>query len=459
MIIFAFSTKIQAQSIVLMQSKYSTLHAAMNNPSASADPEWHLDGSFFSLGISANNNFFYADKSFFGLGVKNLTYTKATPKIRADIEVEAIGPSFTFGKEKFGFIFYNRIRSITSVRNVPAEVGVLGLEGIDFESLVQRRLRGENFKVKSMTWAEIAMGFSYIVKQQGDDLWSAGITVKRLSGLNTLGIRGEELAYETDSTRVQLNALSADWGFAVPGFRRGGGFGVDLGFTMKKMKHNIELHRPHSFWGNCETFDYNYKLSFALLDLGFINFNQSTVNRNFNGTQGTINDFTTIGLSGFRAVDQNVVDRIGGDGNPTITTTNQIRAWLPMALNVQFDKHLEKNYFFNTTIMAGIPNRFVYGANRPSFMAFTFRYESEKLSWAVPLSITGQNNPQLGLMLRAYWFFIGTNNMIPFVAQSKMFGGDVYFGFKFHLKQAKECRPVVDDTDWWCPGCPDEDKF
>jgi len=107
---------------------------------------------------------------------------------------------------------------------------------------------------------------------------------------------------------------------------------------------------------------------------------------------------------------------------------------IPPALSVQFDYPLRRYLFLNGTVIYGFNIGKSY-MKRPSILAFTPRYETNRMEISLPISIYEWvwNSPRIGLYFRYGNFFFGFDKLNTALNLNDFTGLDFYMGLKLNL--------------------------
>jgi hypothetical protein len=347
--------------------------------------------------------------------------------------------SFVQMSEKWAFGLINRSRNMATLKRIPRELAKFGYEGLDHPPLHNQRFEHSNFHAKGMAWGEIGIYAGRIIHQFGEQFVYAGASVKILNGFGYAGINFDNIDYVADSLNLEVNNFEGDFAFAVPGWGKGYGAGMDLGLTIVKTLQAAGHHIPHSIKGNCKSVDYLYKIGFSLLDVGIIRFyNSSTlrgVENEFLTWDGYSNQAVT-GLSSFDFIATQKLEKSGAD----FYSDSTFNAWLPVSMSFQGDYNFENGFFASGVLMAPINLGQRHGAQRIFSAHASLRYEHRLFEVGVPLSAYMIRRPSIGLWLRLGVLEIGSGNFLPFLFNQSVYSGDVYAGLKFNILQSKECR-------------------
>jgi hypothetical protein len=217
---------------------------------------------------------------------------------------------------------------------------------------------------------------------------------------------------------------------------KGGGFGLDVGITYKRL---LNYHQEQYFNTLCAQpyEDYLYRIGVSLIDIGGIRFNNNAVKMNIDNRSSYWNN---INKMNFSSVDQ-FLDTLSyqfyGD-TVSAYTGDKFTMWLPSALSVQFDYHLTKHWFLNSSLIYGFPMS-KSSIVRPSELSVTPRFETSIFEFSMPFSLYDWKLPRLGLALRVYGITVGTDKLGGFFSYSNFTGLDFYFSIKLFFNKGN-CR-------------------
>ncbi|MEI7663801.1 MAG: DUF5723 family protein [Bacteroidota bacterium] len=447
---------------------YAGVNSIQLNPSALHNSKSYLDIQLVGLGVFLENNALYMSKNdyrftnFFKAGYQYPMHSEGygteqrifyTYKNRGDksafVNLRVNGPGAMVIWGKHAFALSTSMRAVFSLTNVPYDVVNFSYLGLNYRP--QQNINYNDtrpFRAAGMVWGEIGISYAYRFFARGMDVWSAGITVKRLFGVSGMYAKVNNINYTVlnDST-VNVKNLDAEMGIALPvnsnantanlnPLIKGGGFGFDIGVTYQRLSR---YHQEAYFNTLCAQpyEDYLYRVSVGLVDLGRIKFKDNASKMVFDNKSSywenvTHMPFHTIG---------NFLDTLSyqfyGD-KKSAYAANSFNIWLPSALSIQFDYHLMKSLYLNTNLIYGFP--LAGGAIvRPAELSFTPRYETSLFEVSLPVSLYNWTLPRIGLALRVYGLTIGTDKLGGFFNYSQMTGMDFYFSLKLFFSKGN-CR-------------------
>lgn len=445
----------------IVNSNYAGVHGIGMNPSSMVGSKLYMDYNLLTIGLSEDNDYFYLLRDdWYNLLFHNITpvYYTEEGEVRnfavykddgyksGFAGIKILGPSgmLVYGKHAFGLS--TAVRSQSSFTNLPSEIATFIYEAIDYDQ--QHNIRythDKTIKVGSLSWMELDFSYAYNFRRYAWKSWSAGITVKPLFGITSTYANFYTLDYTVLSdTTALVYDVTFDYGYSLPvnyetnyfpegPTFRGFGLGVDLGVTFMS---TTKGHSNYAFGSLCEQpyEDYNYRIGISLLDVGYIKFKKKTFYRKY------VNSYTAW----FEPVDTlpgNTINEINKkleyyfyDNAEEVITEDSYVMNIPPALSVQFDYPLRRYLFLNATLIYGfnLGKSFI---KRPSVIAFTPRYETNRMEVSIPISIYEwvANSPRIGFYFRYGNFFFGMDKLNTLIGLNDFTGVDVYFGLKLNL--------------------------
>ena len=164
----------------------------------------------------------------------------------AFVAAETGGPGVMMIWKNHAFAVTTAFRNVISIRNMPVDIANFAWLGLSYTP--QQNIRFDSrmpVKIAALSWAEIGLSYANKWYLKGINALSAGVTVKRLMGTGGFYFYAGNLDYTVpDDTTILIHNMRATAGFALPndyqdnGFSldplfKGGGFGIDLGFTFQ----------------------------------------------------------------------------------------------------------------------------------------------------------------------------------------------------------------------------------
>ncbi len=443
---------------------YAGVTSLQVNPSAMLHSKTYLDINLVGLDAFVENNALYMDKAdyrftnFFKAGYQYPVHSegygteqrifyayKNSYDKSAFINLRINGPGAMLIWGRHAFALSTCVRSAIAMNNVPYDVVNFSYLGLNYRP--QQNINyvdNRPFRATAMVWGEIGLSYAYTFFARGFDVWSAGVTVKRLIAISGMYTNVRKINYTVynDST-VNVKNLDADMGMAIPvnfdantanlnPLAKGGGFGFDFGVTYQRLSryhqepyYNTLCAQPYE--------DYIYRIGFGLVDIGRVKFSNnaaemSIINRDSYWENVTHMPFHTIG----RFLDT-LSYKFYGDKTSAYKGTS-FNLWLPSALSIQFDYHFLKSWYVNSSFIYGFP--LAGGAIvRPAELAVTPRFETSLFEVSMPISLYNWTLPRVGLALRVYGFTVGTDKLGGFFSYNNFTGMDFYLSFKLFFSK------------------------
>lgn len=461
-IIILFHTVAIGQEMLgIVNSNYAGVNGIALNPSSMVGSKLYMDFNLLTVAASEDNNYFYLLRDdWYNLLFHNITpiYYNQSGEVRSFkanedgffksgfASVNILGPSgmVVYGKHAFGISMAGR--SQTSFTNLPPEIATFIYEAIDYTPLQKiTYLHDKTIKIGSLSWVELDLSYAYNFHRRAWKSWSAGITVKPLFGISSTYANFYTLDYNVHSDTVaSVYNVTFDYAYSLPvdyatgsfpdgPLMRGFGWGMDLGVTFM---NTTKGHSNSSFWSLCEQpyEAYNYKIGISLLDIGYIRFKKKTYYRKY------VNSSTTW----FKPIDTlpgNTLDEINSkleyyflDNAEEVVTEDSYVMNIPPALSLQVDYPIRKYLFLNGTLIYGFNIGQSY-IKRPSILAITPRYETNRMEISLPISIYEWvwPHPRIGFYFRYGNFFFGFDKINTMLGLDNFTGVDFYVGLKLNL--------------------------
>jgi hypothetical protein len=285
-------------------------------------------------------------------------------------------------------------------------------------------------------FTEMGLTLGAVIREQDQDFFLFFLTVKRLNGLINIHYLVDNLDFIVDANSAKAlrqdvyfknvagtygttnNAatrsfsLSPSWIFG--NLAAGTGYGFDIGaiYEFRPEFDKYEVKVKGKLLKDGTKNKYLYRIGVALIDVGSINYNNSTyanviqiAKTNVLIQPGTFNKINSPDRLFYQMND--------AFGISQADYQNSFVVALPMALSSNFDYKISENIYINATWIHSLRNSKKMGMNQPSMLAITPRYESKWFDIAVPISLqNGYRNFAFGLASRIgpfffFFFFLG----------------------------------------------------
>lgn len=438
------------EQLGLRLENYSGINSVFLNPTATISTPLKWDVNLVSIGFFLENNYAFVKKA----SVLALLSERDNLDVRyaGDVDNENLLPTGAFiadynddGKDRYVSslltingpsamvkinqhtvgAFYN-YRFAFGAPNIPTNLSYYTYDSRNFfESFPVAPFDGN-----MMIWDEIGANYAYKLETNAGFL-SIGANIKYL--------RGKEAAYfenvnTFDLVKIGTDSISSalatlEYGLTTASLQEetfanattGTGLGLDIGAS--------------ATFGGYKDEGYTLKIGAALLDLGYINFNQNAQQHRVEVVQYreiTTNDFSDIqGAEQYNELLQRFSEVTTGSTTESLQA-NEFKMFLPTGISLQADYSFTENIFLNGTIVQGL-RLGKPGIVRNSIIAVTPRFEHRWFSAQLPVILHNYNNVHIGLVGRIAFLTIGTDNIGSLIGRSSDFTGtDIYVGLKFN---------------------------
>jgi hypothetical protein len=297
---------------------------------------------------------------------------------------------------------------------------------------------GKDIKLNAMAWGELGFSYARILKASGTNMYTGGITVKRLFGITAASFLLDDINYNViDDKDLDIINLSGAYAYALPAFGAGKGWGFDLGFTYKKTYDNVDDYVPHSPKNGCRESNYLYKLGVSLIDFGKIKFSSGAQERSLTNATAYWQNYSGSNSNGAEGVDSALYHEFNNVSG-SVVSKNSFVSKLPTAVSVQFDYNIYKRFFIASTYTKGLPHKHL-GVQRADVLSLTPRFEIKRLEVALPVTLYQYQNFYTGLALRFNSIIIGTDRIGPYISSPDLNGIDFYVAVKYTIFKRLAC--------------------
>lgn len=443
----------------LANSNYMPVATNAFNPSSIVDAYTWLDINLVGASVFLHNNFLYipgsnlapSDRFTFNfkfdnnLGQFDNHFDK---NLYADISVMLPSASLVLGRSSVAINANSR--NVIDIRNFPWQVAKGMYNGFqNITDLWNQKIEAKNLKVNQLSWLEAGASFGTFVYSFDEHVFTAGISVKKLWGINGFAAKVDEWEYTTQNqTTMHIDKFKAVVAQAS-GFGSGSGYSGDIGVTFKRFFKWSNHYRPNDKRTSCNRMPYRYKLMAAITDLGSIKFNKGATLTTYTNTNNDWNNYTHNDVSSVSDV-TNFFSTMGNGVQSTVE--NSFTIGLPTAITAAVDYNLGYGFYLGANTLYGLPSFFLLGPQRPFQLTAMPRFESKYFEMSIPVSTINFQDLRLGLMMRLGFLTIGTDRLNTFLF-GDVYAADFYLMLKlpfFTAPQCKERKP----TSKKAPFCP-----
>ncbi|MDQ3394466.1 MAG: DUF5723 family protein [Bacteroidota bacterium] len=361
-------------------------------------------------------------------------------------------------------------------------------EGIEQEEYIGKQYKDNTFSLNANVVNELGVTYARTLLEKENHFLKAGFTVKRLVGAYSAHVISKAMDFTVrrdDATldySLEIQKITANYGFSTDQIQdvdieelmnpfnsksTGKGWGFDFGLTYE---HRANVDQYKYKMDGVERLDnrknkYDYKIGFALLDIGGISYNNpATRSYNINKTDKVVTAEEILNMEDYEEFLNEVLDV-----SPT-SGVKSLRSGLPTALKVDFDYRLAKKLYTNLSVYQNLRGKTSIGMRQNSLVALTPRLETKWFELAVPVSM--MNNYQsmaLGASVKLGILYVGSDNLNSVIGVGKAHGADIYFGASIPFFKGKkrdndkdgisnskdQCKNIA--GVWQFKGCPDSD--
>ncbi len=442
----------------LKLGNYTGINSVLLNPAHTAFSPFKWDVNLVALGVFAENNYAYAEKT----SILQIAKNEGNLIFRGDLDPEnlpeepydifdyfdnrnpkfvhvnqfVMGPSAMFKIKGHTLGITTGFRTVVSAFKIPGSLSYYEMEN---------RPLGESFdvgkfKLGVMAWSELGLNYATTIMKKRDKELAVGGSIKFLQGYEGLYVNNlseASLSYDPGDT-LNFGNVNLDYGFATnvqyePGASEadynfqsnGGGVSLDLGVEYKLIADEAP---------------YKLKIGVSLLDIGRIGFGKNAQKHNLNLDSAFVvplNEYETINNT--EELVSLLSDHVFSNTSASLEG-NKFGMWLPGALSVQADIRLTNMVFANITAIRRLPLPGP-GVQRANIVALTPRFELKWAEFSLPLVLYNDSQFHMGAAFRLGPLSVGSDNLIGmFTKEKNLTGTDIYLAIKINpfLKRDKE---------------------
>ena len=430
----------------IAHSNYAPTKTFLLNPTNTLDNKVWLDVHIIGAGAFIYNNYVFLKGTQFSMIPDIFKNSSQWPEFqfkggnankRGYQELDLQLLSATYQHKTHGFGFSSRLRQSFDFRRLPGEVAQLLTNGTyEYNDFYGQVISVNKMFINQMAYLDLGFSYSNQFYHFAHETMGAGITVKYLMGFAGTAIKIDDLEYNVQNPLTTefytFNGTVAS-GLPGDGISGGSGFAVDLGFVYKKTLHNVTYYEPYSEASACEPYDYKYKLSAAIIDFGYINFNKNALRQDVeSGLTGTNLDDGALQMSNF--------DDFINSNFTNISESNKFRMLTPAAINVMGDYNFENYYHLSGLFSQGFFRRNALGVKRPSVWAVTGRYQRKWFEASGTLSMMNYQDMRLGVSARFAYLTVGSDKILSYMGVRDFYGTDFYFNLRYFLTKRPGCK-------------------
>jgi len=502
LIVIAFISNANAQrEFGVATGNWSGTNALYLNPANIADSREKYSIDIIGLNVGADNNLgtfnsinSLIKRSFSGSSnqVTNLfNYSNNTNFNLMAPYVETRGPGFLINiKQKHTIAVTTRVRAMNQFNNF----GKALYQIITDPNTAGRNdypVSSQNFNWTAHLWSEIGLSYGTVLLDQGRSRLKLGVTGRYLGGIGYIGLKGKNLDVFYRVSNDSLHASNSDFQYAsnilstnnafengltnstlvnaLFGPKNASGYGGDIGLVYEyRTEYNETTYDMDGRTGivDYSKNHYKFRISAAITDMGSINYSSGNFSANVTGNGSVLGRDVAANSNNFPTFISYVRSK-GFNGDSSLKS---IKVYMPTALMLSFDYHTAPHVYINATYVANVADRQNFGNSWYNQLTVTPRYDKRNFSFGLPLTYSMlANNFKMGFGVRAYGFFIGSDDMFALFANNN-YGFNLYFGahvpINHKIPKDRDHDGVSDRKDrcpndpgtWENHGCPENDS-
>lgn len=451
----------------ISQGNYSGVNSIIANPAMLTNTRNYFDLNFFGMDFFARNNIVYIPGNDYNIWKairmddpptywddnNNVLYYKNQRNKSAITNLRILGPSAMIQLGDHAFAINTAARVFLSGNGIPWEMPILGIEGLNYEPLLNVNFSDNDVDFSTAEWFETGLSYAYNVHKHMDNKFTVGITVKKLWGISGgYGFANNVNYIILNDSTINIKNLDGEAGFSVPvdyntseipddgPIVKGSGLGIDIGAVFIRQRYVGSKKLKRLCGQRYEP--YIYRVGISILDIGRLKYKHNAQRHSFDDVSVFWQNFDTIN---FNSINESVADLSEVFyGDPTASYRGDvIKIGLPTAISIQGDYHFKDDFYVGAFWIH--PIRFnKHSMRRPAQLVLTPRYESRFIDVNLPISLYQYRYPRIGLSARLYFLTIGTERLGTWLGLADLNGLDIYFSLKFSLEKGR-CRKKIGD--------------
>ncbi|PZU86022.1 MAG: hypothetical protein DI529_09245 [Chryseobacterium sp.] len=454
--IFCYITITAQNNFSFSNDNYSGINSAILSPTQTFINPNPWDANIFSTDLFLQNDYAYISQQSL-LGLSNTTIQIANPRLGITGESQPHVFDF-YNKDKANLLFGSDILgpSFSLSTNIRGKKYVFGLfsrlrtqaSSLDFDNylrfgneMISPPLSYEMspFKAQMMNWNEVGLNASTTIFPYSDKQWIIGVNLKYEIGLDAANIiNHQDIKLTTTEPAMgenpdKKNIYASDYNITASYItnynsetsqyeykQNGSGVGLDLGITvLDKVPRKDE---------------YNYKFSFNILDLGFVNFKQG-LNHNFvNGNRVWLQNNPNLEDQDFKGPEdflKALSQEAYGDENKSLSGYG-FKIGLPTSINLNYSQRIKENHFLNFNWIQRVPV-FKNSLKRNNILNANYSIQKAAIGYGFSTTLSEYKNIQVGGYFRLGPLILGSENAFPFLFKHKhLHAANFYLAIKLY---------------------------
>lgn len=458
-VLLLFPLWISAQDAVIFSNdKYSGISSVGFSPTQPFFNPNSWDINIVAVDVFIQNNYTYiSNQSVIGLTNANIKSVNLIDKVMGisgpnlqdyynkdkggyHFSSDILGPSASLSvdinQKKYTFGIFTRLRTQGSAINIDnySRINNTNIDPVYLYNF-------SPFKTNFMNWGEIGVNVATQIFQDKEYMLVLGGNLKYEIGYDAMNLNNKNIAKlrrTVNNTDLSTNTEMANYdieasyatGYDSEGKQynikpNGKGFGLDIGLAFTEWDFRME--------------DYNLKMSFNILDIGYINFKGE--NHRLNGKPFDFNTFDGKKIDSPQEFFQIMSEEIYGNPNASLTGT-KFTIGLPTSLHFNISKRIRENHYLNFDLVQRAPV-FENSLKRSNIANVSYLVQKRIIGYGTSMSLYEYKDVQFGAYLRLAPFIIGSENFFPlFFKQNKLHAADIYIAFKIYPFSEKSPEKV-----------------
>lgn len=384
--------------------------------------------------------------------------------------------------------FSAKMRSITNIDNIDPKLAVLAENELDYSDLWKVQLNEELLSVNHLTWLEYGINYAQVLKDDNEHFMKVGGRLKYLSGLAAGYLWTDNFQYKLENADTSM-VLQGDFDYGYSGniddmgnstgFPKQAskfGLGLDLGFVYEWRpdwkEYKYDMDGETNLWRRDQE-KYKIRAGVSIVDIGGMKFQKGGLSRNFSVNSNNLfnlhvfdEDTSLVDMDG--TIDSLITNSPDWTSNENTSSTFFMKT--PTALSLQFDYHIWKWFYVNTTgvinLLSKKSGNHVHVANQWSI---TPSFDYAWFGLHVPVSINSYSGFKAGLATRLGPLTLGMTDFKTLFATGQVRGAEFFAGLRVPILythpsdvDGDKVSDKVDECEvvpgiWAFKGCPDTD--
>jgi outer membrane protein OmpA-like peptidoglycan-associated protein len=386
--------------------------------------------------------------------------------------------------------FSAKMRSITNIDNIDPKLAVLAENALDYSALWNVNLNEELLSINHLTWLEYGINYAQVLNQDGEHFMKIGGRAKYLSGLAAGYLWTDNFQYKLSNADTSMSLQGDfDYGYSgnIDGYANGSssgipkqtskfGLGLDLGFVYEWRpewkEYKYDMDGETNIWRRDQE-KYKIRAGVSIIDIGGMKFQKGGLSRNFSVNSNSLFNLHVFDQDTSLADMDVTIDSLitaSPDWSSSQNPASTFYMKTPTALSLQFDYHIWKWFYVNTTGMVNLLSKksgnHVRVANQWSI---TPSFDYAWFGLHVPVSINSYSGFKAGIATRLGPLTLGMTDFKTLFATGQVRGAEFFAGLRVPVLYSHpsdvDGDKVSDEVDecqvvpgvWAFKGCPDTD--